>query len=455
MKHNYPKTSLVAVLAFVVLAIVPAQAQERAKDESTQVIVIDGEELLDNVLYEIEASTEGAVQYLEAASVQLEGELERLHQDLERAQVVWDCSKKPSCCPKGIGNGAFLGVEFEKTADNEGVRITKVIEGSAAEVMGLEEGDIIMDINGDEINNGDLASALRAFQPGDVVELKVKRKRRTKEMKGVLGRRAAPSNVYWQHNLPQMTTTGKPKLGVHIAEKEGNVVIESIIPNSTAQEMGLQAGDVIESINKTDVHSIPELIEAIQAVGAGEEIEVKYQREGKTEKQTGTLKEVPMHSFFNNQFRFDFDSLQIPKMEKFFDFEDGEYEWLNEDFPSNVKVIILRGNKSGPSRDIVLKSLGDGSEEIRVLESDLELSNLELYPNPSEGQLTISFNTNGNNEVNIKVLSIDNREVYNGSFSDLNTSFSQTLDLGNNPPGLYILQIESGGKSYFERVVIK
>jgi len=444
---------LVAALAFVFQGMIPVQAQERTEDERSQIIIIDGEELLDNVLYEIETSAEVAAEYLEAASMELEGELERLQEGLEKAHVAWDCSKKPGCWPQG--NGAFLGVEFEKTSDNEGVRVTKVIEGSAAEVMGLEEGDVILGINGEDITNGDLASALRAYKPGDVVELEIKRKRRSKEIKGVLGRRATPSTVYWQHRLPQMATTNKPKLGVHITEKDGEVVIESIIPNSTAEEMGLQAGDVIESINKTDVQSIPELIEAIQAVGAGGEIEVKYQRDGKTEKEKGTLKEVPMHSFFKNQYHFDFDTLKMPKMDKFFDFEEGEYEWLNEDFPSSVKVIILRGNKSGPSRDIVLKSLGEGNEEIRVLESDLELSNLELYPNPSEGQLTISFNTNGSDEVNIKVLSIDNREVYNGSFSDLNASFSQTLDLGNNPPGLYILQIESAGKSYFERVVIK
>lgn len=369
----------------------------------------------------------------------------------------------------GMGQGAFLGVEYERVDGEEGVSITKVVEGSAAEIMGLREGDVLVSINDEPISGGDLGAAIGKYAPGDIIELGVKRRRRTKNITGVLGRRHSDhvKYEYFDHFPESIAPVGKPKLGVVIEEGSEGVEVTRIISGSAAEKMGLQEGDVIKRIDKTDVSTTQELRTAIQSVEEDAEVEVVYERSGKRNTAKGTLSHFSENAFFMPEykfnlnlpeapkvpeFKFDFDSLLIPELKSL---EKDYFFWMNDDLPSDVKVIIIRSNSNDPDQEIVLKSLGNGTEEVRVLESNLELQNLELFPNPSQGQLNIRFDTEGVNEVRIKVTSIDNREVYEGTFSDLGNSFSQSIDLGTNPPGIYILQIASEERSYFERIVIK
>ncbi|MCB9194452.1 MAG: PDZ domain-containing protein [Flavobacteriales bacterium] len=87
------------------------------------------------------------------------------------------------------GAKAFLGVE-PGDGDGVGASVGDVVDGSAAEEMGIKEGDRILSVNGDRVKDFDeLAGRIREMEPGDEVTLAVQRDGKDLSLKGELGRR--------------------------------------------------------------------------------------------------------------------------------------------------------------------------------------------------------------------------------------------------------------------------
>jgi C-terminal processing protease CtpA/Prc len=107
------------------------------------------------------------------------------------------------------GSQGFLGVEIhDMSADladyfdvdeGEGVLVLGVNEGSPAEEAGLRAGDVILEVEGKEVGDTDhLVKYVRQGDPGDRVELKIKRKHRTETVQVTLGETDSPSRVFVQ-----------------------------------------------------------------------------------------------------------------------------------------------------------------------------------------------------------------------------------------------------------------
>jgi len=99
-------------------------------------------------------------------------------------------------------NTAFLGVStadladvdtavldrFGVSADDEGVFVVEVVPGSAAAAAGLQEGDVIVAIDGTDIGTSlDVRDAVRDREPGDQIELEVRRGSSTEQFTAELG----------------------------------------------------------------------------------------------------------------------------------------------------------------------------------------------------------------------------------------------------------------------------
>ncbi len=62
-----------------------------------------------------------------------------------------------------------------------------VVAGSPAETAGLQVGDVIVAVDGQRLEDGDLAQAVLPHQPGDKVTLRIIRGQSTKEITVTLG----------------------------------------------------------------------------------------------------------------------------------------------------------------------------------------------------------------------------------------------------------------------------
>ena len=91
-------------------------------------------------------------------------------------------------------NRPFLGVSMEQSevnGENSGIVVDKVIEGSAAETMGIKNGDRILKINGTDMNSMDaVIEYLGSREVGDAVEVTVDRDGAEKTLTGELQSRS-------------------------------------------------------------------------------------------------------------------------------------------------------------------------------------------------------------------------------------------------------------------------
>ena len=71
---------------------------------------------------------------------------------------------------------AYLGVVFDRSHEGKGARIRWIYPRSAAHRHGLRQGDVILEVEGREIQRGQaLNTALRRWKPGRKVKMKVQR----------------------------------------------------------------------------------------------------------------------------------------------------------------------------------------------------------------------------------------------------------------------------------------
>lgn len=120
--------------------------------------------------------------------------VENLHVPMREYVSHWDEMKKNEFVGNGpfaqrpVKGSGFLGVGSTDTDD--GVSIQKVASDSAAEMAGLQVGDLILEINGDKIENkAEMKAVLAEMAEGDTLELKISSEGETETVKLTLGKR--------------------------------------------------------------------------------------------------------------------------------------------------------------------------------------------------------------------------------------------------------------------------
>ncbi|SDI40595.1 S8 family serine peptidase [Winogradskyella thalassocola] len=90
--------------------------------------------------------------------------------------------------------------------------------------------------------------------------------------------------------------------------------------------------------------------------------------------------------------------------------------------------------------------------------TDNALSNsLIVYPNPNNGEFTISFdsNLNNNSDVKVDIYDISGRLVYKNSFVNDSVRFNKTINLSGVASGVYIANISKGNNITSQKIIIE
>ena len=90
---------------------------------------------------------------------------------------------------------AYLGVQIADAADEGGARIVAIRQGSPADDAELRAGDVVVEAAGEDVRSGDdLRRAVAGRQPGDELELRVRRGEDTRTVTVELGTRPASTD---------------------------------------------------------------------------------------------------------------------------------------------------------------------------------------------------------------------------------------------------------------------
>ncbi|MBC7873560.1 MAG: PDZ domain-containing protein [Ferruginibacter sp.] len=204
-------------------------------------------------------------------------------------------------------NHAMLGVTTEKT--DMGAEINSITKESAAEKMGLKEGDVITRVDDKKIEGPDeLSAAIKSHKPGDKVTVTYLRDK--KEQKGTADlTKWKTQNFRMEMDdmnknidkvfprvqaVPRMNTPygqnfswsgGGPKLGLSVQDTDdgkGVKVIE-VDKESNAARAGIKEDDVVTEVDGKAVNSTDDMVKMIKENKDKTSMMFKLKRAGKTQ----------------------------------------------------------------------------------------------------------------------------------------------------------------------------
>lgn len=201
---------------------------------------------------------------------------------------------------KAWSDKGFLGVNTEKADD--GVKVTDVTKGSAAEKAGLNEGDIITKVGDKKITDtDDLVDALNSYKPKEEVTISYKRGGKSAAVKTILGQRTLAKSFsyngdglgYGDFTMPKIAAiphdgftmawgSSKGRLGVRIedTENESGAKITEVNNESSASKAGLIENDIITEINGKKVKDVNEARKEMTEVRDKASYNIKVKRNG-------------------------------------------------------------------------------------------------------------------------------------------------------------------------------
>jgi serine protease Do len=188
----------------------------------------------------------------------------------------------------------YLGISMnDVTPDNahffnlpnaSGAIVAQVTPGSPASQAGLQQGDVIAQLNGENIANGSaLQVAVSEFTPGTKVALGVLRNGHAMTVNVTVGEFNDNKNVAVNDGQDGTPQSGKLGLAVgdltagarqqiNAPDQLHGVVVESVRPSSPADNAGLQPGDVIVEVNRQPASSANAFVGEVHNNGSNKDI---------------------------------------------------------------------------------------------------------------------------------------------------------------------------------------
>lgn len=169
---------------------------------------------------------------------------------------------------------------FGDSAATGGV-VTEVESDSPASKAGLQIGDVITEVDGHKVSDaGELQVVIGQKQPGTQIELTVLRNGKTMNVPVTLEALGSHS----RENSASGDRQGKMHWGIGIGDLTPEVreqlqaptdlhgaVVEEVQPGSSADNAGLQQGDIILEVNRHKVQSASDVQQALQNVPKGQD----------------------------------------------------------------------------------------------------------------------------------------------------------------------------------------
>ncbi|MBI5916749.1 MAG: PDZ domain-containing protein [Bacteroidetes bacterium] len=359
-------------------------------------------------------------------------------------------------------NRAFMGIYTEMISEEKaeklgfdnpyGTYVTGVMANSGADKAGLKPFDYLFGI--DEYRAGEdqsLGAVLKKYKPGDKATVHFIRK----------GKKSSTDLTFTKPSEVKKTERNScedPFFGVmqDMDSDEDDGVPVTPVKGSTAADLGLQPGDVITHLNGYKIVDWVDITTAIEMLKPGETISVDYVRDGKTLKGSKVIRSYA-------------ETKNCPNC----DCGDKEIVIINTVPGSDTKTIWnikpRTTNSTTPStprmniNEAKVAMENVTSEESGTLQgkgvqmpatSNLTVENLKMSPNPTTGTFGLDFNLPTSGNTIVRVFNLSGRTLYEYDLGTFSGKFSDSVDISQNGPGNYYLQVTQDGKVFTKKIVL-
>ncbi len=185
----------------------------------------------------------------------------------------------PQLQEKGHVTRGWLGVSIQELTpelaksfalkEKKGALVAQVVSGSPAEKAGIEQGDVIVELDGKEVSDSkDLprmvastpvgkAATIKLLRNGKVLDLQVK----VGEIEEKVEITKAPSHKSLGITVQNFTPEIAKGLGL---KKDKGVVVTGVEAGSPAANAGIQTGDIIREVNRKPIKDVNDFVQKIE-----------------------------------------------------------------------------------------------------------------------------------------------------------------------------------------------
>jgi len=351
---------------------------------------------------------------------------------------------------------AFLGIYTNNMSKDKaeklqfenpyGSYVSSVIKNTAADRLGLQGFDYVVGVNKEAISEDkNLTRLLRQYEPGEKVTIHYIRKGKKRSKSVELGTKS-------EADYSKRSRSEDPFLGVtHNNDRYSGGTVGArvnIVANSSAEEVGLQNGDQIITINGYPIYDWSDLSTGIDMLKVGAVITVTYLRDGKKQTDKTTIRSLAATKKQEHKYSYNQQSFQ-------------ENRQVEPNRTGSTNFELEKRDVSGMEIDMEEMSEEEAvnmNEQFDIempLNNDLAISTINLAPNPNMGMFELRFNLKDKGDTTISIFNALGRNIYNYELSDFSGEFNDAIDISQNGTGLYFLEIRQANKSIVKKIVLK
>jgi len=358
---------------------------------------------------------------------------------------------------------AFLGIHSNEIDEEKakklgfdtphGSYVSLVVKGTAAEKAGLKPFDYVYGVDDYRVSESkNLTDILKKYKADSKATVHFIRNGKKESAEVTFGKRTEGE----RSEEKEADKCQSPFLGVNETEgydDSADGVTIAPIKKSTAEEMGLQRGDVITKINGARILDWTDLGVAVNASKVGQDVTVTFLRKGN--EMTATK---PMKSYCDTK----------PYTE--WGWNDGEIHIFSADDEDTPEAKEEATGVMGRPEALDLSKVKVSVEDLTQQESDdmktrynmdmapsneLRVNDLGLFPNPDQGAFRLQFELPEQGATSIRIYNAAGRSIYDYDLGPYSGPFSDEVDISQNGPGAYFLEIKQGTKRLTKKVVLQ
>jgi serine protease Do len=208
-----------------------------------------------------------------------------------------------SIMDNGKVSRGYLGVMIQDLNDDlassfnfegDGVLVGDVVPGGPGANGGLQAGDIVTTLNGQTMSNSNqLRNSVADLDPDSRVSLGIVRNGSPLELSVQLGTRDMTQMASFQSGSDSSSSI-RSKLGISVKAPsadprnnldisiDGGVVVDEVDSTSMAAQVGVRRGDVIVSVNGTEIDSLSDYEEEMTTADLASGVRMRVYRDGGT-----------------------------------------------------------------------------------------------------------------------------------------------------------------------------